>query len=369
MFYGRNQRRRSRQPRPIANLTLRVAWRRGTLFRMRILVTGGTGFIGSHITRALAAAGHQVRLLARSHHKVQRVFGPELGSRLEIAEGDMTDAEAVSRALADRQAIVHAAAVVALERKHAARVLAENRRGVETVVGSAVAAGVERMLYVSSAAAMFRPNGPPVGADTAVAESSNAYTRSKAECESYVRSLQARGAPIRTTYPAGVIGPDDPGLSEANRGLLAFFRGAAVVTDSGLQMIDVRDVAQAHLRLLDSEPAPGRHLLTGHFVPWAELVDLFSEITGKKLLRLPIPGAVLRAAGALADVVKHVYDFQFPLSSEAMQIMTQWTPVHVSSTEGDLGFTCRDPRVTLRDLLLWFHSRGMLPASRLGRLC
>lgn len=335
---------------------------------MRVLVTGATGFVGSHAARALLEAGHEVRLFVRSEDKVPRVFGPELGRRFDVKSGDMTNAEAVSRALEGQQAVVHAAAVVALERKHAARVLANNRRGVEVVVGGAIDAGIERVLYVSSVAALFRPGGPPLNADAPVGNGGSAYTQSKAECEEYVRALQARGAPIRTTYPAGVIGPDDPGLSEANRGVLAFFRDAAVVTDSGLQMVDVRDVARAHVRLLDARAAPGRHMLAGHFLPWAELVCLFEEITGKKLRRLPIPGSVMRAVGVVADWVKWVWDFQFPLSREAMQIMTQWTPVRGAHEDAELGIVFRDPRETLRDTLLWLNTTGTLPTNRLGLL-
>jgi dihydroflavonol-4-reductase len=335
---------------------------------MRVLVTGSTGFIGSHAARALLDAGYEVRLLARSAEKVRRVFGPELSRRFDVMPGDMTDADAVSRALEGQQAVVHAAAVVALERKHAARVLANNRRGVEVVVGGAVDAGIERVLYVSSVAALFRSGGPPLTTEAPVGDGGSAYTRSKAECEEYVRALQARGAPIRTMYPAGVIGPDDPGLSEANRGVLAFFRDAPIVTDGGLQMVDVRDVARAHVRLLDARAAPGRHMLAGHFLPWAELVDLFEEITGKKLRRLPIPGAALRAVGVVADWIKWVWDFQFPLSREAMQIMTQWTPAREARQDAELGIVFRDPRETLRDTLLWLNATGTLPANRLGLL-
>jgi nucleoside-diphosphate-sugar epimerase len=184
----------------------------------------------------------------------------------------------------------------------------------------------------------------------------------------YIRSLQATGAPIRTTYPAGIIGPDDPGLSEANRGVLAFFRDASVVTDTGLQMVDVRDVAEAHARLLVAPSGPGRHLLAGHFVPWGRLVDLLEEVTGKKLRRWPISGRLMRASGALADVVKHVWDFQFPLSHEAMRIMTQWVPVDGREHDSGFDFAFRDPRDTLADTLRWFAAAGHLRADRLGKL-
>ena len=304
----------------------------------------------------------------RSPDKVKRVFGAERAREFEIVAGDMTDEQAVASAVRGRHAVIHAAALVALERKHAARVLHENRRGIEIVIGNAFAAGIERVLYVSSVVALYRAGQAHLTTEALGDAEGSAYTRSKIECEAYIRSLQATGAPIRTTYPAGVIGPDDPGLSEANRGILAFFRDTPVVTDTGLQMVDVRDVAAAHLKLLEAPTGPGRHLLGGHFVPWARLADLMEEITGRKLRRYPVPGAVMRASGVIADVVKHVWDFQFPLSHEAMRIMTQWVPVEVAQDESAMRFAFRDPRVTLGDTLRWLSAAGHLPADRLGKL-
>jgi nucleoside-diphosphate-sugar epimerase len=320
------------------------------------------------VARALLAKGHETALFVRSPEKVTRVFGRETAHRFEIVAGDMIDENAVARAIRDRHAVIHAAAVVALERKHAARVLNDNRRGLEIVVGNAAAAGIERIVYVSSVVALYRPGQPSISTESFGNVEGSAYTRSKVECEMYIRSLQATGAPIRTTYPAGIIGPDDPGLSEANRGVLAFFRDASVVTDTGLQMVDVRDVAEAHARLLVAPSGPGRHLLAGHFVPWGRLVDLLEEVTGKKLRRWPISGRLMRASGALADVVKHVWDFRFPLSHEAMRIMTQWVPVVQLDHGADDGFTFRDPRDTLADTLRWFAAAGHLRADRLGKL-
>jgi nucleoside-diphosphate-sugar epimerase len=337
---------------------------------VRVLVTGATGFVGSHTARALVRAGHDVRVLARDPAKVPAVFGN--GPRLDVVTGDMTDALAVRRALEGCDAVVHAAALVALRAKDAARVLVANRLGVERVVGGAVEAGIARVVYVSSAVALFRSGGAaqgPITGASPVGDGASAYARSKADCERYVRALQERGASIRTTYPGGVFGPDDPALSESNRGLLALFRDAAVVTDGGLQVVDVRDVAAAHARLVDAPPGAGRHMLGGHFVRWSELVDAFEAITGRRFRRVPVPGAILRAAGAAADVVKRVWDFDLPLTREAAQIMTSWPPPGAPDDElRALGVTFRPLHETLGDTLAWMHTTGILAADRVGAL-
>ncbi len=337
----------------------------------RVLVTGATGFVGSHTTRALLRAGHDVRVLVRRPEQLPSIFGRDLAGRLDVVTGDMTDASAVGRALAGQDAVVHAAALVRLERRHAARVLEGNRAGVEHVVGGAVARGIERILYVSSAVALFQPGGPAITRDSPVGTGENAYMRSKAECERHVRELQARGAPIRTSYPVAVLGPDDPGLSAANRALLALFRDVAVVTRGGLQMVDVRDVARAHVHLLGLPAASGRHILAGHFLRWGELVDRFEQLTGRRFRRVHAPAALLAAAGSVCDAIKRVWDFELPLTREAARIMTEWVPVVADGEdEGErppgLGF--RDVRATLRDTLLWLHDTRALPARTLGSL-
>src|SRR5262249_50083119 len=107
----------------------------------------------------------------------------------------------------------------------------------------------------------------------------------------------------------------------------------------------------------------------GHFLPWGEMLDLFEEITGRRFHRWPVPGAVLRASGAAADVVRRVWDFELPLTREATIIMTRWIPAQrITEADARLGISFRDPRETLRDTLRWMHARGIVSAARVGAL-
>jgi nucleoside-diphosphate-sugar epimerase len=129
---------------------------------VKVLVTGGTGFTGSHTVRALVAAGHEVRLLVRDAAKVQRVFEPHGLELADLVVGDMTDAAAVEKALSGCEGVVHSAALVDLRRASARLVEATNARGVELVVGGAVQRGLPRIVYVSSLSVFFVPGGPRV---------------------------------------------------------------------------------------------------------------------------------------------------------------------------------------------------------------
>jgi nucleoside-diphosphate-sugar epimerase len=335
---------------------------------VKVLVTGGTGFTGSHTVRALRAAGHDVRLLVRDPAKVRRVFGPEGPEARDVVVGDMTDDAAVAAALAGCDGVVHAAALVDLRRASARLVEQTNARGVELVVGGAARRGLPSIVYVSSLSIFFVPGGPPLSPELPIAPATTAYARSKAAAEVFVRRLQAEGAPIRVSYPAGIIGPDDPGLSDANHAIYTFFRDVGVVTSSGFQVVDVRDVARLHAKLLELPPGPHRYAAAGAMLPWAEVYALIDGLTGGRLRRLRVPGAAMRAAGALGDLVKRLWDFNFPLTRDSMEFATHWPGADASRTTRELGIAFRPAEESFRDTLRWMHRAGHLSARQVGRL-
>jgi nucleoside-diphosphate-sugar epimerase len=336
---------------------------------MRVLVTGASGFIGSHTLRALVLAGHEVRPFVRSREKLRGFFQDLPEATVDIATGNMTSPIDVERALKGCDAVVHAAALVDLERAHAQRVLDTNLAGVELVVGGAQRAGIDRIVYVSSTAALFDPARGEITPDSPVApQASSAYGLSKAQGELFVRGLQDAGACVKTVYPAGVIGPDDPELSEGNQGLRMMIPGPRVVSEGGLQCIDVRDLAAIHVALLEGAPKAGRYVAAGRFMTFDEISDLLDELTGRRAGRFRLPPWMLRAMGALGDVVKEYIPFGLPLTLEAMTYATQWPGADDSKTLAETGVTLRDPRETFADTLRWLYAEGLAEAAHVGPL-
>jgi dihydroflavonol-4-reductase len=335
---------------------------------MKVLVTGGTGFTGSHSVRALLAAGHSVRLLVRDADKLRRIYEPYGIAIRDFVVGDMTDAGAVEKALAGCDGVVHAAALVEMRRAGARRMEETNARGVDLVVGGAARRGLPSIVYVSSLSIFFVPGGPPVSPELPIASCTTAYSRSKAAAERVVRRLHGEGAPIRICYPAGIIGPDDPGMSDANHALYSFFRELGVDTSGTFQVVDVRDVAALHVRLLELPAGPHRYAAAGDALRWREVYDLIDRLTGERLRRITVPGAWMRAAGSVGDVVKRVWDFSFPLTRDSMEFATRWPGADASRTRSELGFAFRSAEESYRDALRWMHRAGHLSSRQVGRL-
>ncbi len=337
---------------------------------MRVMMTGGTGFAGSHTVRRFLAAGHSVRLLVRDAQKVRRVYDP-LGIGIperDVIVGDITDEASVERAMQGCDAVYHGAALVSMRKTMAAEVLETNARGVELVVGGAVRHGLPSIVYVSSSAIFFSPGCQPIHLDMPIAPGTTAYAQSKAQAEHEIRRMQEEGAPIRVSYPTGIIGPDDPGLSDANAAVCIFFKQTGVNTSSGFQIVDVRDLAELHLKMLELPEGWARYAAAGPMLEWPETYRVLDEITDTRLRRFPVSGPVFRAMGTIGDWIKRVYDFEFPLTRDAMEYATQWPGCSGEQTTRELGVEFRDARETYTDTVRWMYQAGHLTAKHVGLL-
>ncbi len=321
---------------------------------MKVLVTGGTGFVGSHAVEALIAAGHEVRLLARSPERVERAMGLR-GVRVpDVVLGDMGDPEVVRKALSGCEAVVHAAAAVEIGRGE--DVFASNMAGSRNVLGAAVELGLDPVVNVSSVAIMFPPPGPVITLDSPLVNLDTDYGRSKADGERYARELQASGAPVTSIYPSGVYGPGDPGLGPSNKGLRDRIRFGWFRTTGGIAIIDVRDLAQIIVATIEPGRGPRRFMAGGHFLPWMEEADLCEAITGRRVRRLPGPPPLIRGIGHVVDFIKSVApSFDYPLTHEASIFVTRFVPCDSDKTLEDLGLEFRPARDTLQDSIRWLH--------------
>jgi nucleoside-diphosphate-sugar epimerase len=337
---------------------------------MRVMVTGGTGFVGSHTVRHFLAAGHSVRLLVRDREKVRRVFDPfDIGfPEQDVIAGDITDEASVKAAMAGCDAVYHGAALVGMKRSMANQILETNRRGVELVVGHAHRRGLPSIVYVSSMSIFFSPGAGPLHLEMPIGPGSTAYARSKAEAEREVRRMQEEGGSIRISYPTGIVGPEDPDLSDANHAVYTFLKQTGVNTTSGFQIVDVRDVAALHTKLLELPEGAHRYVATGPMLSWPETYQVLDEVTGTRVRRFPMPGALFRALGSVGDAIKSIYDFNFPLTRDGMEYATRWPGCSAADTTRDLDLHFRSPSKTYVDTLRWMYEAGHLSAAQVGKI-
>ena len=329
---------------------------------MKVLVTGATGLIGYHTAARLVAEGHSVRALVRDPIKGERVLGRHGIGRDELAVGDMTDAAAVGKAMDDCDAVVHAAASVSVTTGQTD--FSANLRGTETVVGLACERGLQS-IFLSSLTAIFDPNRPTTE-DSPLVQSRTHYGRSKAECDAWVRTREAEGAPVALVYPPGVVGPDDPGLSESVKAYRSFLRGL-LKSEGGNPMLDARDLAILLTRMLENE-THGRIIAGGHFMSWDEFTELLEHVTGATIPRIAAPGWLLRGAARTLDVVGKLTGKPMPMTGEGIEIATRFRKVEDSARIAELGVEWRPAAETLEDLFRWFVETGKLPAKVVPRL-
>lgn len=331
---------------------------------MNVLVTGATGFIGWHAAARLKQAGHRVRVLVRDAEKAARVLGPIGIGAGDMFVGDMTEASHVTAALAGCEAAVHAAASVSVTLPGAGDAFEANVVGTRNVIGGACERGLHTVVFVSSLTAIF-DHRRETTADSPLVESATRYGRSKARSDAFVRELQERGEPVAIVYPSGVIGPDDPGLSESVRAYRGFLKGT--LRSGGTSFVDARDLA-ALLERIVAAKHHGRLVANGQYFDWDALTEKIEAVTGAVVPRLGLPAPLMRGLGRALDVVSRVSGKTFPFSGEGIEIATRWRPIADSPEIARLGVRWRPAEQTLEDLFRWFVAAGRLPAKAVPRL-
>jgi nucleoside-diphosphate-sugar epimerase len=335
---------------------------------MQILVTGGTGFVGSHTVAALIAAGHEVRLFIRAPERIAPALRP-LGvtGPVEHVVGDVTDPAAVDRALAGCDAVLHAAAVYDLDARSYPAVERTNAAGAETVLRAAAARGCDPIVHVSSVVALLRA-GATVTPDAELSTVHTAYARSKVAAEAVARDLQRDGAPVVIVQPGGVLGPDDPHLGDQTRRLRDILRGRYPMwPGGGSHVVDVRDVARVHAAVLTKGGGPRRYLVPGHFVDGHTLFATLRAVTGRRLPHIVLPAARMLPVARAVSAVQRGVPFHLPVEYEGVLITSYATRCDDSRSREELGVEPRPLAETYAETVRWLHRTGRISTRHAGR--
>lgn len=320
-------------------------------------VTGGAGFIGGHLVRLLLGSGWRVVVIERPGADLSR-FSGEVETRL----ADIRSEEQVREALADcRGAVVHhLAANPHLWVRDRREFDAVNHVGARHVLDAAIDAGAARVLHCSTESILTKKNWPvgtsvneqvEIHEDDAVGP----YCLSKLRAENYAKSLADRGLPVVIANPTMPVGPDDPGPSPPTCLIKDFLAGRMPgYMDCLLNLVDVRDVAWGLVRVMELGEPGKRHLLSGENVTLAGLLQMLSELSGRKVPRLKIPYPVGISYACMSEWMADYVTGRRPQATvTGLRLARRVMHFDGSRTRRELGWEPRPLRNSLTDVLTW----------------
>jgi dihydroflavonol-4-reductase len=333
---------------------------------MKALVTGGTGFVGSHVARMLVAAGHTVRVLHRPTSRLDALAGLPYESAL----GDILDVEALHAASAGCDWVFHVAAVADYWRSERHKLFEANVRGTQLVLQAARAQGVRRVVFTSSAAAVGpRASKTPADEqdDFALSPEQFAYGYSKVLAERAAAEAVANGQDVVIVNPVVVMGPGDLNMISGDFVLkIRRLRWTVPVPPGGVAVTDVRDVARWHVRAAEHGRTGERYLLGSENYPYHRWFALIADVLGVRPPVVPVPRVALPV---IASAIGLARDLGLSLPVDADQVRLGAHPIYFdfAKTWAALGPPEIDMRQSVQDTYAWYLENGYVKDDALSR--
>ncbi len=335
---------------------------------MKALVTGGTGFVGSHVVRALVDDGASVRVLARAGSDRRALAGLPV----EIVTGDLAEPGSLTGALSGVEVLYHVAADYRLWAPDPAVLYLVNVEGTRALLRAAEAAGVARVVYTSSVGALgLPPDGRPGTETTPVRleDMVGDYKRSKFLGEREAEAAAARGLPVVIVNPSAPVGPWDWKPTPTGRMLVDYLRGRMpAYLDTGLNLVHVRDVARGHL-LAAARGRAGERYILGHAEGNLGLRAIFERLapyTGVPAPRVRLPYRAALALAGGAELVARLSGTEPLVAKTAVRMAAKRMFFDPSRAVRELGLPQTPVDQALRDAVDWFWAHGY--ASRRRRV-
>jgi len=264
---------------------------------MTTLVTGATGFVGSHVARLLVNQGHAVRIFSRNANKTDVLADLPV----ERAQGDLRDAASIERAMRGVRRVFHVAADYRLWSAHSEEIYESNVEGTRKLLDAAQRAGVERIVYTSTVATIAVPRHgslPNEATQSELGEMIGHYKRSKFMAEQAAIRAAREGVPVVIVNPTAPIGPCDWKPTPTGKIILDFLNGKMpAYVDTGLNVVAVEDVAAGHLLAAEKGRIGERYILGARNLTLKQILDMLAAIVGRPAPRVRLPHAVALAAG------------------------------------------------------------------------
>jgi len=323
------------------------------------LVTGATGFVGWHVARALIARGHAVRALARDPAKLREL--PEV----QGVQGDLRDPASLERAVEGCGVVFHVAADYRLWTREPDEMYKSNVEGTRSMLLAARRAGVERFVYTSTVGCIGVPpdvtlaNMGDERSEAFLGDMQGPYKRSKFLAEQVALEFAKEGFPVVIVNPTAPVGDHDFKPTPTGKIVVDFVHGAIpAYVDTGLNVVDVRDVACAHLAACEHGISGERYILGAENMTLQQILETLAGILGRKAPSVQIPYALAYAAGVASTAWAEVTgkEPRAPLDAVRMSRKKMW--VRHDKAVRDLGYSPGPAADALRRAVVWFQENG-----------
>jgi len=326
---------------------------------MLAFVTGATGFVGSHVARALAAQGADLRLLVRSGSDLRNI--QEL--QAERVMGDLRDAVSLKKAVAGCDVVFHVAADYRLWVRDPDEMYRSNVEGTKAILEAARESKVRRVVYTSSVATMgFQSNGHLANEESPVslANMIGPYKRSKYMAEELAIEAGKSGMDVVVVNPTTPVGERDIKPTPTGRIVVDFLKKKfPAYVDTGLNLVDVAECAQGHIAALEKGRSGERYILGGENLTLKQILDRLADITGLPSPKIKVPYVVALATGVVDQVVTGYIRNREPRATiDAVRMGQKKMFVSSGKAEHDLGWKTVPVNAALRRAVEWFRANG-----------
>jgi dihydroflavonol-4-reductase len=331
-----------------------------------ILVTGGTGFIGSRLVRKLVDDGHRVKVLARPTSSLRALSGID-PAKLEVVRGDVTIGHTVYRALVGCDRLFHVAAEFKMWSPRPSDIFDAAIVGTEQTLEAARVRGVEKVVVTSSTASLgATPDAQPMDESAAFnREDSAPYVVAKWRAEQVALAYAGQGMSVVVVNPATVIGPGDykptPSADLILTHLKWDFPFGIPITAGGISIADVDDVVRGHVAAMDQGRSGERYILGGNNVTFEQFFNALSDITGLAGPGLRVSRGLAKLGGAAAELAAPFLGFEPKLTYKmARDYVGAFVWVTSEKAKRELGYSVRPLRATLARAIRFFLENGFV---------
>jgi len=326
---------------------------------MLAFVTGATGFLGSHVARALASQGAELRLLVRSTSNLKNLEG----LKAETATGDLRDAASLEKAMSGCDTVFHVAADYRLWVRDPEEMYRSNVEGTRAILEAARKNGVRRVVHTSSVATMgFTDDGSPADEDSPVSLAAmiGPYKRSKFMAEQIAMEAGRSGMDVVTVNPTTPVGEQDVKPTPTGRIVVDFLkRKFPAYVETGLNLVDARECALGHIAALEKGRSGERYILGGENLTLKQILDRLSMIAGLPSPKVKLPYIVAFAAGVVDETITGRLLRREPRATvDTVRMGRKKMFVSSRKAERELGWKIVSTEDGLRRAVEWFRTNG-----------